>query len=443
MAIFAFDLETRIAPDELSFTDPAAIEAIYSSRGAGGHPFSKSAVWHAPQPGKPVSLNNTLDEGEHRRMRMRMEGAFTEKAVGRQEGILRGYVDGLVGRFRALVEKAGAEGVVVDIVPWLTYMAVDAMGDLAFGEAFGCLESGEMDRWIGWVFGSLKAMTLVATLRYYPLADGIVQWCVPSSAKKQVDDLWDAIIGKVNRRLERKTDRPDCISEWLWEGKRAEERLSRDEIYANAFLISIAGSETFATSMSGIMNRLVKNPEALGRLKNEVRKQFPKDEDITLAAMKGLPYLNTVIWEGLRMSHAVPVGLPRLTPWEGGTVCGQWIPGNTFVNAHPLSISLSPKFFHLPLEFRPERWLLEATKPSSPFFSNNRNGLQPFSIGPRSCIGRPFGLAQIRLALAKMVWMFDMEKADTKAGGLRWEDQKTFTVVEKLPYEIKLKIRES
>ena len=104
-------------------------------------------------------LVNALDEELHARMRKTMEGGFTKKAVEKQEGIVRGYVDLLIERLREKVGKAGPEDAgeaIVDIVKWLSFTTVDIVGDLAFGESFGCLETGEMAEWVGLVFGSSK-----------------------------------------------------------------------------------------------------------------------------------------------------------------------------------------------------------------------------------------------------------------------------------------------
>jgi cytochrome P450 len=52
-------------------------------------------------------------------MRKTMEGGFTEKAIAKQEGIVRGYVDLLIERLREKVRKAGPEDAgeaIVDIV---------------------------------------------------------------------------------------------------------------------------------------------------------------------------------------------------------------------------------------------------------------------------------------------------------------------------------------
>jgi cytochrome P450 len=84
------------------------------------------------------------------------------------------------------------------------------------------------------------------------------------------------------------------------EGK---EGLRLVEIQATASVIIVAGSETTVTVLSGTTSYLVKNAEKLGALTKEVRERFENESDITLAALKELPYLNAVIQEGLRLCN--------------------------------------------------------------------------------------------------------------------------------------------
>jgi len=136
------------------------------------------------------------------------------------------------------------------------------------------------------------------------------------------------------------------------------------------------------------------------------------------------------------------VGLPRLTPAGGATICGSFVPENTFVNAHPLTISLSSEHFHEPLKFYPERWLSTSTKDTTtPFFGDNREVVQTFGVGPRSCIGKRIALAELRLILSRLVWKFDLEEVNTPLGKLEWMSQRDFSVIERQPFEIKLKAR--
>lgn len=133
-----------------------------------------------------------------------------------------------------------------------------------------------------------------------------------------------------------------------------------------------------------------------------------------------------------------PVGAPRITPKGGGKVAGEWLPEGVFINVHALTVSRSPKFFHNPEAFCPERWLHQ----KEPCFSNDRlDAIQPFGVGPRSCIGRLLAWAEMRLILARLVWRFNLLPADTEAGHLQWDNQRTFTVVERRPFEAKLQRR--
>ena len=137
-------------------------------------------------------------------------------------------------------------------------------------------------------------------------------------------------------------------------------------------------------------------------------------------------------------------GLNRLTPPAGGIVSGHRLPGNIHVNVQPLSIHLSPIFFHDPKSFTPERWLSAATTDiTSPYHNDRRNAVLPFSTGPRSCPAKALAWAEMRLFLARLVWKFDVEEVDSVKGQLRWEEQKVFIAVERKPFEIRLKARNS
>jgi len=132
------------------------------------------------------------------------------------------------------------------------------------------------------------------------------------------------------------------------------------------------------------------------------------------------------------------VGAPRVVPLEGGIVAGERLPGGVTVNVHALTLSKSPKLWYDPEAFRPERWL---NNKSPEFEMDRQNVVQPFGVGPRSCIGKLLAWAEMRLILARLIWRFDLLPADTEAGRLLWDQQRTFTVVERQPLEVLLKRR--
>lgn len=104
------------------------------------------------------------------------------------------------------------------------------------------------------------------------------------------------------------------------------------------------------------------------------------------------------------------------------------------------SLNRDPTYFHSASSFLPERWLPEAsTDPNSPFFHDERRAVQPFSVGPRACMGQHIAWAEMRLVLAKLLWTFDFEATEGKK--LKWEELRTFLLVEKKPLEVRMKLR--
>ena len=293
----------RIAPNELSFARTDAWSDIYSNRG-GANAFPKSKVWHDKQPGRPMSVLNAIDPKVHARFRRAIDPGFTERAVLMQESIVQEYVEKFISKIRAMAEAGPDKAAVINVVQWYNYVTFDLIGDLGFGESFGCLESETYHPWMALIFNSLKAATQFATLRFYPPFDSLLQAMIPASVKKMADEHWQLAVDKLDRRLKLEKDRPDLISPIQKRNKEApQDGLTLGEIQATASLIIVAGSETTVTTISGITNQLVRNPDKLAKLTQEVRERFPTEDAITLTALKGLPYLQAVINEGLRLCN--------------------------------------------------------------------------------------------------------------------------------------------
>jgi cytochrome P450 len=96
-------------------------------------------------------------------------------------------------------------------------------------------------------------------------------------------------------------DRPDIVSQLLRSENR-KEGLTPDEVVQNSMLFINAASETTATTLTAVANNLLQNPKSLSALETEIRK-FSSPSDITLQALKQLPYLNAVLHEALRICN--------------------------------------------------------------------------------------------------------------------------------------------
>lgn len=104
--------------------------------------------------------------------------------------------------------------------------------------------------------------------------------------------------------------------------------MSREEIGATAEILLIAGSETTATLLCGATFYLLKNPDSLQKLTDEVRNEFSSAAHMTIRSLARLPYLQACLDEALRLYPPVPGILPRRVILQGDVVNGQFIPGN-------------------------------------------------------------------------------------------------------------------
>jgi cytochrome P450 len=137
---------------------------------------------------------------------------------------------------------------------------------------------------------------------------------------------------RVDRRLAVKTARPDIWTQVL--RREGDKALTLAEMHSNSDLFMIAGTETTATLVSGLLYYLLINPDKMKTLQEELRSECKGREDITMARLIHLKYLNACISEGLRVFPPTPTGLPRLTPLGGSAICGEWIPANASTAAH-------------------------------------------------------------------------------------------------------------
>ncbi len=97
----------------------------------------------------------------------------------------------------------------------------------------------------------------------------------------------------------------------------------------------------------------------------------------TFEQVKRLPYLEVVINETLRIHSTAGLGLPRLVPEGGLTVCGRFFQEGTVLSVPTYTIHRDREVWgEDPDAFRPERW-----------FERDKTLVQktfnPFSFGPR------------------------------------------------------------
>jgi len=191
------------------------------------------------------------------------------------------------------------------------------------------LQNSKYVPWVTTIFASIKAAAWLQSIGALPVVSSLVNLLLGRFIIRARQAHFKYSTDRVDRRLATQTTRPDIWTQVL--RKEGEKALSLGEMHSNADLFMIAGTETTATLVSGLLYYLLMNPEKMKKLQDELRGAFEVREDITMGRLAQLKYLNACVEEGLRMYPPVPAGLPRVTPPGGTAICGEWIPGNASI----------------------------------------------------------------------------------------------------------------
>ena len=307
----------RIRPDEVSFSDPRAWQDIYGHKVVGKMAGLTSGLKELPKydrfykrfPKQPGSFL-TADWHDHATQRRLIAPSFSDKSMREQEPILTEYIDLLM---RRLYENA--DDGPVNLREWYNWATFDIMGDLAFGDSFGCLRSNTYHPFVSLIAGNPRINAVLISLRYMGLTKlTLLIFAVFVKTRKTVRSYG---IQTMERRLAVGNPRPDLIEPFI--EKKTKGELSYEQLVITAAVFIIAGSETTASLLTGVTFLLLTHPEALAKATAEVRAAFKSEKDITLNGVQNLKYMIACLTEALRYYPPAPAGFPREVP-EGGAI---------------------------------------------------------------------------------------------------------------------------
>ncbi|KAH8727461.1 cytochrome P450 [Phaeosphaeriaceae sp. PMI808] len=413
----------RFSPTKLSFIHPQAWKDIYGYRTGGRAENPKDSRFF------PKDINgedSIITEGvaEHGRVRKIFSNAFSNKALQLQEDLIQGHVQKLIRNIKRDITSDPEKA--FDIVKVYNYTTFDIMGDLAFGEPLGMLDTSSYTPWVAAIFANIKFSIVRRAVLEYPWFGLFLKAITPEKYKKKAEEHFRHSVDRVDGRIKKGKDigKPDI---WKLVLGKDEEQLSLSKMHSNASIFMIAGTETTATLLSGLTFFLLKNPDKLKKVIDEVR-PLP-EADLSLEVLPRLPYLNACFEEAMRMYPPVPAGLPREVGKGGNKIMDKWVPEGTSVIV-PQYVAFQSKInFKDPTSFVPERWL-----PGSEYDNDRKDVFQPFSFGPRNCLGKNLAYHEMRIIFASVIWNFDLELCPESSS---WSEQQVFVLWEKHPLMVK------
>jgi cytochrome P450 family 135 len=206
---------------------------------------------------------------------------------------------------------------------------------------------------------------------------------------RRVRDPADALIYDEIRRRRAAPDleeRDDVLSLLLQARHEDGSPMGDEELRDELMTLLVAGHETTASALAWAVERLVRHPDKLARLR--------EGED---------DYLDAVCKETLRLRPILSLVLRRLTePMEIG---GRMLPAGVTVAPCIYLVHRRPDVYPDPLAFRPERFLEQAAGTYT---------WLPFGGGVRRCLGASFAMFEMKVVLRELASRLDLRPSDPR-----------------------------
>ena len=319
-------------------------------------------------------------------------------------------------RLRGRWQKAARANAPIDLTADLMRYTVDAIAGLAFGTDINTLESdgdviqSHLDK----IFPALFRRTF-SPVRYWRY----IRLPADRALDRSLAEVATAIENFIARARERiaadqalREHPRNLLEAMIVAADEPDSGLGDREVGANVLTMLLAGEDTTANTLAWMIHLLWRNPQALARAREEVRRVAGDPAQFTMESINALEYVEACAHETMRLKPVAPFQL--LQTLRDTTVGDIRVPTGTIIWGVMRHDTLDARHFPDPLAFDPGRWL--AGENAGQATSAKRVSM-PFGAGPRICPGRYLALLEIKMAMALLLSSFDVVAVDTPDGG--------------------------
>ncbi|XP_017099461.2 probable cytochrome P450 309a2 [Drosophila bipectinata] len=245
---------------------------------------------------------------------------------------------------------------------------------------------------ISWFMATIVApgIRLLLKFRFYP---------------KDTEEFFSNLTKEsIEMRLKsgKNSSRTDYLSHLLQ--LREQKQATHDDLVGHALTVLLDGYDTTGTALLHALYYLAESPAAQQKLRTEIFSSLDEEKSIDFDKLCGLPYLEQVVYESLRLSSLIPqytkvcttstdIKLSELKNIRVEKGIMIMIPNYQFHH--------DEKYFSDPEDFRPERF------DNGAYQELMRKGIfLPFSDGPRVCMGIRLALLTLKSALFYIICNF-------------------------------------
>ncbi|KAI8168113.1 Cytochrome P450 monooxygenase BOT1 [Colletotrichum sp. SAR 10_70] len=339
----------RISPDRIHVSDPSFFREVYANNSR----YLKDSGFYQAFGTLKYSIVMLIDPEEHKQRRNTVKSLFSTKQMDQ----LAPSILDVVKRAMIRAQRSYDRGAPLNIQALWSSVTVDTIMSVLFDRQMNFVDSDEE------MPPFLDAMTKFADnfllTKHFPLMNRLAVGLPMSIAASD--------------------GRPTYFDLLLRSNAKMPNGLNREALVDEAFVLCFAGTDTTGIGLSLGTYYLLKNPEKLNKMLDELKTVKTNAEGLfEYRELCNLPYLSTVS-QAIRTIHD------------------------------------NPDIFPEPERFIPERWLGENGWELEKWFV-------PFSKGTRACIGLNVAYMEMYLCLANLFTRFNMSLYKTDDNTTQWAD---------------------
>ncbi|KAF2674259.1 cytochrome P450 [Microthyrium microscopicum] len=412
----------RVAPNEISTISPDFVDVVLK----GGPKFIKSSFYDGSGDEKP-NIFNVKNEALHKLRHRQMAPAFSVVSLTKMEYIFDRHAFVMIKK----LDQIAKSGRPVDLTEIFKFFAHDTNGELSFSKQYHLQEQGKLSLWppmnvyiimgniCGYVPGLFdplqKLGPFVPYLRKFNRSrDSLVEDAMKNATiefeKRRVHNVEATFEDKSESRINLLT------SLVMAQDPESGEMLDLADIAKEAISFVVAGSHSTSASMSFLFAALLRYPEILKKVQDEIKASMSlQDNSVDLdgeflpswaGLQSKLPYLSAVLKESFRLYPTVNQPLARVIPPSGVQLEQTVFSSGTIISASAYVVGRNQKIWGAnATDFKPDRWLSEDARGKDKY-------LLHFGQGHRSCIAKNQALITLWKGTVAILQRFKLSPVD-------------------------------
>ncbi|KAL9586004.1 MAG: hypothetical protein Q9203_004017 [Teloschistes exilis] len=370
----------RVGLNTVDIADGAALGPIYVDKGG----FLKTSHYHNFYVDGFPTIFSSTDPAYRAKKAKLVAPMFSNAAIHQGSDIINQCVDRFVSRIREARESSTSHS--VELQEPARLLGLDVLASYLFRRPHPAItaKARGSDLVLPW----LNAFVDVGQFYYIPsrwfgyLVSLLEKWrpdrVLEAESANAVDEYAISLSSNVDN------------NEGTFQGRLLSRGFSMEEVAAESKDVTFAGLHSFGSVLATTLWCLAKDTAVYDRLRDEILQSRDSGLDV-----QHLPLLQGVVKEGLRLAPANGTRFPRVVSSSGWNFDGYYFPPGTIVGVAAPQLLLNEKVFPDPTRFQPERWLKASAEMQRDFI--------PFSVGIRQCIARNLAMAELFMAVKKVV----------------------------------------